>query len=126
MTKKEFFLQAYLAALGSTTHLQLHGGGGSGCYGTAGSVGGGPTAADWHAQRCSAIAAAATENAEKRGLFDKPDVAKAHEAFANAAEPLMKLLAENYNPHSVVIVTATGAELLTGELTHNTEKFLVD
>ena len=124
MTKKEFFLQAYIAALSSGPELKSHGSVVSSF--SAGAVGGGPSVADWHARHCSEIAAAATENAEKRGLFDKPDVAKAHEAFANAAEPLMKLLAENYNPHVVAIINATGAELLTGELTHNTEKFLVD
>lgn len=63
---------------------------------------------------------------EEQKLGCDYDVGKAQESFAIAAEPLMKFLAENYNPHAVVIVNASGAELLTGELTHNTEKFLVD
>ena len=124
MTKKEFFLQAYIAALSSGPYLQS-GVVGGGC-GVIGSAGGGSSTADRHAQHCSAIAAAATENAEKRGLLDNPDVETVHEGFAKAAEPLMKFLAENYNPHAVAIINASGAELLTGELTHNTEKFLVD
>lgn len=48
------------------------------------------------------------------------------DVFAQAAEPLIKWLAENVNPHHSVIVTATGAELLSGEKIHNTEKFLRD
>ena len=33
-----------------------------------------------------------------------------------AAKPLIKHLAENFNPHTIAIVTATGVEVLTGEL----------
>ncbi|AKH08303.1 hypothetical protein D3T74_21840 [Salmonella enterica subsp. enterica] len=48
------------------------------------------------------------------------------DAFADAAEPLIKWLNENANPHSQVVVTSTGAELLVGERVYNTEKFLKD
>lgn len=47
-------------------------------------------------------------------------------SFEQAAEPLIKWLAENVHPHHTVIVTATGAELLQGEKHHQTDKFLVD
>lgn len=47
-------------------------------------------------------------------------------SFNEAAEPLIKWLAENVHPHHTVIVTATGAELLEGEMCHKTDKFLVD
>lgn len=46
--------------------------------------------------------------------------------FEQAAEPMIKWLAENVHPHHTVIVTSTGAELLQGEMSHQTEKSLVD
>ncbi|HIF2369013.1 TPA: hypothetical protein ACXZJW_003762 [Salmonella enterica] len=48
------------------------------------------------------------------------------DAFQEAAKPLIKWLNENANPHSQVVVTSTGAELLVGERVYNTEKFLKD
>ena len=47
-------------------------------------------------------------------------------SFNEAAEPLIKWLAENVHPHHTVIVTSTGAELLQSEKSHLTDKFLVD
>lgn len=47
-------------------------------------------------------------------------------AFELAAEPLMKYLAENHNPHTTAIVNPTEAELVTGEMSHCTDKFLKD
>jgi len=47
-------------------------------------------------------------------------------AFIAAAEPLMKYLAENHNPHTTAIVTCTDAELVTGEMSHSTDAFLKD
>ena len=47
-------------------------------------------------------------------------------SFEQAAEPLIKWLAENVHPHHSVIVTSTAAELLQSEKSHLTEKFLVD
>lgn len=49
-----------------------------------------------------------------------------YDAFANAAEPLMKYMAENWHPHTTAIVDSTSAELLCSEMSHLTEKFLVD
>ena len=47
-------------------------------------------------------------------------------SFEQAAEPLIKWLAENVHPHHTVIVTSTDAELLQSEKSHLTDKFLVD
>lgn len=47
-------------------------------------------------------------------------------SFNEAAEPLIKWLAENVHPHHSVIATSTSAELLQSEKSHLTEKFLVD
>lgn len=49
-----------------------------------------------------------------------------YKAFCEAAEPLMKWLAENVHPHHQVIVDATHAELLEGQATHINEAFLKD
>lgn len=54
--------------------------------------------------------------------FNKPQVM----LFQEAAEPLIKYLCENHNPHTSVIVTCTSAELVTGERIHRTEEFLKD
>ena len=48
------------------------------------------------------------------------------DSFAEAAEPLIKWMAENVHPHHSAIVTSTGAELLMSERVHNTEKYLKD
>lgn len=44
--------------------------------------------------------------------------------FEQAATPLVKWLNDNLNPHASVIVTATGAELLTGTQAFRTDEFL--
>ncbi|OON34632.1 hypothetical protein BTJ39_23860 [Izhakiella australiensis] len=44
------------------------------------------------------------------------------DSFAEAAEPLIKWMAENTHPHHSAIVTSTGAELLMSERVHNTDK----
>lgn len=46
--------------------------------------------------------------------------------FIEAAEPLIKWLAENVHPHHLVVVTSNSAELLQGEVAHKTDKFLKD
>ncbi|TGC26304.1 hypothetical protein CQJ27_09085 [Escherichia sp. E1130] len=48
------------------------------------------------------------------------------DSFAEAAEPLIKWMAENVHPHHSAIVTSTGAELLMSERVHNTDKYLKD
>jgi len=52
------------------------------------------------------------------------ELQKKQEAFEKAVEPLMKYLAENHNPHTTVIVNSTDAELLSGEINHQTSKFI--
>lgn len=47
-------------------------------------------------------------------------------SFKEASEPLIKWLAKNVHPHHAVIVTATGAELMEGEISHQTTEFLKD
>ena len=46
--------------------------------------------------------------------------------FELACEPLIKWLNDNTNPHSTVIVNSTSAELLSGEMNYNTDKFVKD
>lgn len=49
------------------------------------------------------------------------------ESFKQAAMPLIKWLCENVHPHHSVIVTATNAELLVGEIsTGAVTEYLVD
>ena len=64
MTKKEFFLQAYLAALaGNPINRGMMSCGVSG-------YGGGFNNTESHVRLCSSIAAAATKEVEERGLFE--------------------------------------------------------
>ncbi|HAU5602430.1 TPA: hypothetical protein JD320_001590 [Citrobacter koseri] len=46
------------------------------------------------------------------------------DSFAEAAEPLIKWMAENSNPQSHVVVTSACAELFHGERIHRNDKFL--
>ena len=46
--------------------------------------------------------------------------------FEDAVKVLMKYLAENHNPHTTVIVSATEAELLSGEMSVLTDEFIID
>ncbi len=67
MTKKEFFLQAYLAVLSANPSESYYVGQARTCGGP------GATSPEGYAQRCSAIAAAATADAENRGLLNNPE-----------------------------------------------------
>lgn len=46
--------------------------------------------------------------------------------FEKAAEPLMKYLAENHNPHCTAIVTNSRAELVEGLMAFSSSKFVKD
>ena len=48
------------------------------------------------------------------------------QTFEEAVKPLIKWLAENCNPHAIVTVSSTSAELLHGVESVFTEEFLVD
>ena len=48
------------------------------------------------------------------------------EDFIKVVEPVIKWLNDNVHPHHTVIITGTHAELLEGELSHVTEKFVKD
>jgi hypothetical protein len=51
---------------------------------------------------------------------------KQQEEFGKAAEPLMKFLNDNFNPHIVVIVNLTRAELFEGISSFMTDAFIKD
>ena len=46
--------------------------------------------------------------------------------ITEASKPLIKLLAEKYNPHTVIHVHSGGAELLQGVATIINEEFIKD
>lgn len=46
--------------------------------------------------------------------------------FEEAVKPLIKYLSENHNPHTEVRVTSTCAELLEGQKTFKTDRYLID
>lgn len=46
--------------------------------------------------------------------------------FQKAAEPLIKYLAENYNPHTTCIVTNNSAEMLQGIAGYTNNEHLRD
>lgn len=46
--------------------------------------------------------------------------------FEEAAKPLIKFLCENFNPHTTVIVTPTGAEVLSGSASVQVTEFVKD
>lgn len=50
----------------------------------------------------------------------------APQTFEQAAEHLIKWLAENENPHTMITVTSNGAQLFEGKQVHNTNEFLRD
>jgi hypothetical protein len=60
MTKNEFFIQAYLAALSANPLVNY-----------PGTYGGDVESAESHARKCSAIATAATKEAAARGVLAK-------------------------------------------------------
>lgn len=49
-----------------------------------------------------------------------------NQKLLEAAKPLIKLLAENYNPHTTAIVTSTEVELVAGVAVMRTDEFLTD
>ncbi|WP_419057405.1 hypothetical protein [Kluyvera georgiana] len=50
----------------------------------------------------------------------------APQTFEQAAEHLIKWLAENEHPHTMAVVTSTSAQLFDGKRVHNTNEFLCD
>lgn len=52
--------------------------------------------------------------------------AEAQAEFNKLVAPLIKFMAQEVHPHHTLIITATGAELLEGEMAFNTEEYLVD
>lgn len=68
--------------------------------------------------------------ADKGPCLGECHVADANNAlgssFKDVVKPVIKWLNENANPHALVIVNATSAELLSGEIGFNTEEFLKD
>ncbi len=47
-------------------------------------------------------------------------------SFEEATEVVMKYLAENHHPHTMIIINSTSAQLFEGVKVHNTEKYLLD
>ena len=48
------------------------------------------------------------------------------EEFKQAVEVVMKYLAENHHPHTIITIDSTSAQVYEGVMVHNTEKFLLD
>lgn len=55
-----------------------------------------------------------------------PNINPKKPSFEQAVEPLMKYMAENHHPHTMVIVDSDSAQLLEGQKTHRTDKFILD
>lgn len=48
------------------------------------------------------------------------------EKFEQAVRPLMKYLAENHHPHTLIYVTSRTAELFEGQKVLSTNEYIVD
>lgn len=48
------------------------------------------------------------------------------EEFVKVVEPIIKWMNDNVHPHHTIIITNTGAELLEGQLSYVTDRFLRD
>lgn len=46
--------------------------------------------------------------------------------FIKLAEPLIKFLNDNTNPHTTIIISTNHAEVLSGEMAHRTDRFIKD
>ena len=51
---------------------------------------------------------------------------EAREAFIEASKPLIEWLNDFGNPHTIVVVDTTSAEVFDGTLRYNTEQFVKD
>lgn len=51
---------------------------------------------------------------------------EATKEFRELVEPVIKWMAENVHPHHTLIITSFEAELLEGQRTHTTTKFIKD
>ena len=54
------------------------------------------------------------------------EMQRCRDDFAALVNPVIKWLNDNHNPHAIVIITPTTAELVYGEMTHVTEEFVKD
>lgn len=46
--------------------------------------------------------------------------------FEELAKLMIKYLAENHNPHTSIIITSNGAELVEGKMCISTDEFIKD
>jgi len=51
---------------------------------------------------------------------------KQMDEFKKLAEPLIKYLCENHNPHTTIIIDSVHAELLSGEMVFNCKTHILD
>ncbi|WP_312773330.1 hypothetical protein [Atlantibacter hermannii] len=77
---------------------------------------------DPHGLETTAVSTATVERIVSTPVYEE----EPRSTFITAAEPLMKYLAENHNPHASVIVNSTSAELVTGEMSYSTDSSLKD
>jgi hypothetical protein len=61
---------------------------------------------------------------KENSKMDTHEEAQAH--FNELVAPLIKFMAQEVHPHHTLIITATSAELLEGEMCLGTEEYLVD
>lgn len=66
------------------------------------------------------------EEEEEKAAPDPAEERYNRDSFSAAAEPLIQWLNENANPHALVAVNCTSAELFTGEISARTNVFVKD
>jgi len=64
----------------------------------------------------------------KNNNKDKPEAKypKKADVFKELADPLIKFLNDNYNPHTTCIIDCVHAEIMSGEMAYRNEEFILD
>lgn len=68
----------------------------------------------------------ATDVAQGRKQAQMDEFRAKMEEFQSVTKPIIKWLNDNHHPHMSVLITPTGAELLEGNISFQTEEFWRD
>ncbi len=57
---------------------------------------------------------------------EKNEMEQRHRDFESVVKPIIKYMAENYHPHTTLVINSTTAQVVEGVISTRTEEYLVD
>ncbi len=57
---------------------------------------------------------------------ERDEMEQRHKAFEDVVKPIIKYMAENYHPHTTLVINSTTAQIVEGVISTRTKEYLVD